>query len=128
MSILRQKRTMLVIDDDRAILRSFSRIFEKRGYFVSTAETGREAQEKLAKHYYDATLVDIRLPDINGADLLLHMQEIAPNMVKIVVTGSPATDTAHQAAKNGADAFLSKPVQPEILIDVLESKLRERRI
>jgi DNA-binding NtrC family response regulator len=91
---------MLVIDDDRAILRSFSRIFEKKGYFVSTAETGREAQEKLSKQTYDATLVDIKLSDMNGADLLPFMQEVAPNMVKIVISGLPSVEIAYQAAVN----------------------------
>jgi|WetSurMetagenome_2_1015567.scaffolds.fasta_scaffold1072485_1 DNA-binding NtrC family response regulator len=127
MSLAQSKRTMLVIDDDRAILRSFSRIFEKKGYFVSTAETGKEAQEKLSKQTYDATLVDIKLSDMNGADLLPFMREIAPNMVKIVISGLPSVEIAYQAAVNGADAFLSKPVHPEILFEVLDKKLKEKR-
>ena len=121
MSLAQSKRTMLVIDDDRAILRSFSRIFEKKGYFVS-----KEAQEKLSKQTYDATLVDIKLSDMNGADLLPFMREIAPNMVKIVISGLPSFEIAYQAAVNGADAFLSKPVHPEILFEVLDRKLKEK--
>ena len=104
----------------------FSRIFERKGYFVATAETGKEAEEKLSKHDYDATLVDVRLPDMNGADLWPLMQEIAPKMVKIGITGLPTAESACQAAKNGADAFLSKPVEPEILLNVLEIKLKEK--
>jgi DNA-binding NtrC family response regulator len=118
---------MLVIDDDRAILKVFTRIFEKRGYSVSTAETGREAEKKLAEKNYDATLLDIRLPDMDGTDLLPLMQEIAPNMVKIVITGLAEAENYHEAGRKGADVFLSKPVEPEILLDVLDRKLKEKK-
>jgi DNA-binding NtrC family response regulator len=120
------KRNMLVIDDDRAILKVFSRIFEKNGYAVAVAETGKEAEEKIGKQNYDATLVDIRLPDMNGVDLLPIMQEISPKMVKIVMTGQTNADYANRATQNGADAFLSKPVEPNVLLNILQKKLEEK--
>ncbi len=120
------KRNMLVIDDDRAILKVFSRIFEKNGYAVAVAETGKEAEEKIGKQNYDATLVDIRLPDMNGVDLLPIMQEISPKMVKIVMTGQTNPDYANRATQNGADAFLSKPVEPNVLLNILQKKLEEK--
>ena len=120
------KRTMLVVDDDRAILKVFSRIFEKNGYSVATAETGREAAEKLETHNYDAALLDLRLPDMSGADLLPRMREISPKMVKIIITGMPE-DNSDEVERSGADAFLSKPVEPEFLLNVLDIKLREKK-
>lgn len=120
------KRNMLVIDDDRAILHSFSRILEKNGYSVAIAETGKEAEEKLGKQGYVATLVDVKLPDMDGVDLLPFMQEVSPKMVKIVMTGTPSPDYARRAANNGADAFLSKPIEPGFLLSILKRKLEER--
>ena len=116
---------MLVIDDDESILRVFRRIFEKKGYTVVTAQTGREAQEKLAEYSFDVTLVDLTLPDMNGAELLPKMRKSAPNMVKIVLTGS-ATETASNVLEKGADLLFEKPVQPQVLIDLLEEKLKEK--
>ncbi len=124
--LVEPKRTTLLIDDDKAILKVFRRIFEKNGYAVATAETGKEAEEKLEQNEYDATLVDLRLPDMNGTDLLPVMQEIAPKMVKIVITGLPQLDTSCRIAEQEADAFLSKPVEPELLLKVLDRKLKEK--
>ena len=121
------KRSMLVVDDDKAILNVFSRIFERNGYVVATAESGKEAEEKLKKQNYDAALVDIRLPDMNGVDLLPEMQEKAPKMVKIVITSALGNENVSKAAKTAADAFLSKPVEPGILLKVLEAKLEEKK-
>jgi two-component system nitrogen regulation response regulator GlnG len=118
---------MLLVDDDRAILRVFSKIFEKKGYAVAVAETGREAEEKLEKRGFDATVLDLRLPDMNGVDLLPLMHELAPEMVKVVLTGLPLSDNYCEVAKVGADALLSKPVDPGFLLDVLEQKLREKK-
>ncbi len=120
------KRSMLIVDDDRAILRVFRRIFEKNGYSVATAETGKEAKEKLRSQGFDATLVDLRLPDMDGFELLLQMQAVAPHMVKIVLTGSPFIGQTSHVEEKGADALLSKPVSPEALLKLLDSKLKEK--
>jgi DNA-binding NtrC family response regulator len=120
------RRSMLVIDDDASILRVFSRIFERKGYTVATAQTGKEAQEKLDEGYFDVTLVDLTLPDMNGADLLPEMKKTAPNMVKVVLTGLSSENASNVLAR-GADVFLEKPVHPQFLIDLLEEKLRQRR-
>ena len=56
------KKTILVVDDDKSILRTFTRILQKSGYEIDTAETGKEAMEKTENRHYDLALVDIRLP------------------------------------------------------------------
>ncbi len=127
MPIPKPRRSMLVIDDDVSILRVFSRIFERNGYAVATAQTGKEAQEKLVAHNYDVTLVDLTLPDMNGADLLPEMKKTAPNMVKIILTGLSIENAPHVLEK-GADVFLEKPVQPQYLIALLEEKLKQKRV
>jgi two-component system response regulator HydG len=64
---------------------------------------------------------------MNGIDLLPCLEEIDPSMVKVIITGMPTSDNACQAAKKGADIFLAKPVQPEVLLNALEIKLKEKK-
>jgi two-component system, NtrC family, response regulator HydG len=120
------KKTILVIDDDKSILRTFTRILQKSGYEIDTAETGKEAIEKADSRYYDLALVDIRLPDIDGTELLAKLKKQLQNTVKIVITGFPSLETGVKALDEGADAYLVKPVKPQELLVLLEEKLKGR--
>ena len=117
-------KTVLVVDDDKSILRTFTRILQKAGYSTQTAENGKEALDKIQARNYDAALIDVVLGDSNGLDLLPKIEENSPKTVKIVVTGSDSTEKRDEACRNGADAYLTKPVNPEILLDVFAEKLR----
>ena len=68
-------KTILVVDDDKSILRTFTRILQKNGYEIDPAETGKEAIEKADIKKYDLALVDIRLPDMDGTELLAKMKK-----------------------------------------------------
>ncbi len=127
MILIEHRRSLLVIDDDESILRVFRRIFEKNGYVVFTAQSGKEAEEKLEENCFDATLFDLKLPYMNGTDLLPFMMKTDPDMVKIALTGLPESDIAVEEVKRGVDAFLSKPVKPETLLTVLETELKHRK-
>ena len=118
------KKSILVIDDDKSILRTFTRILQKAGYDVDVAETGKEAMEKAEKRQYDLALVDIRLPDMDGTDLLAKMKDTMHKTVKIMITGFPSLETGVKALDEGADAYLVKPVKPEELLMLIEEKLK----
>lgn len=119
-----QKKTILVVDDDKSILRTFTRILQKSGYEIDTAETGKEAMEKTENRHYDLALVDIRLPDIDGTDLLAKLKKPLQHTVKIMITGFPSLETGVKALDEGADAYLVKPVKPQELLVLLEEKLK----
>jgi DNA-binding response OmpR family regulator len=119
------KKTILVIDDDKSILRTFTRILQKAGYEVEVAETGKEAMEKAEKNNYDLALVDIRLPDMDGTDLLVKMKDTMRKTVKIMITGFPSLETGVKALDEGADAYLVKPVKPDELLMLIEEKLKD---
>lgn len=119
-----QKKTILVVDDDKSILRTFTRILQKSGYEIDTAETGIEAMEKTENRHYDLALVDIRLPDIDGTDLLAKLKKPLQHTVKIMITGFPSLETGVKALDEGADAYLVKPVKPQELLVLLEEKLK----
>ncbi len=118
------KKQILVVDDDKSILRTFTRILQKSGYEIEVAETGKEALEKSKKKCYDMALIDIRLPDMDGTDLLIKMQKTMHEAVKIMITGFPSLETGVKALDEGADAYLVKPVKPEELLALIEEKLK----
>jgi len=120
------KKSVLIVDDDQTILSSLKEILELRDYVVDTAETGREAIEKFESKWYNAALLDIKLPDMDGTNLLAKMHKDKPGVIKIMVTGYPTIDNAKKSLNQGADAYLIKPVKPGNLLKVLEEKLRER--
>lgn len=120
------KKRVIVIDDDKSILRTFTRILQKNGYEIDVAETGKEALEKSKKKAYDLALIDIRLPDMDGTDLLMKMQQITPSAIKIMITGFPSLETGVKALDEGADAYLVKPVKPEELLALIEEKFRTK--
>jgi DNA-binding response OmpR family regulator len=120
------KKTILVVDDDKSILRTFTRILQKSGYEIDVAETGREAMDKAENQHYDLALVDIRLPDMDGTDLLAKLKRQLQNTVKIMITGFPSLETGVKALDEGADAYLVKPVKPQELLLLLEEKLKNR--
>ena len=121
------KKTILVVDDDKSILRTFTRILEKSGYEIETAETGKEAIEKTENRHYDLALIDIRLPDMDGTDLLAKLKKQLMHTVKIMITGFPSLETGVKALDEGADAYLVKPVKPQELLVLLEEKLKNHQ-
>lgn len=116
-------KTVLVIDDDKSILRTFTRILQRAGYQTETAENGKEALEKIQSRSYDIALVDIVLGDTNGIDLLPKIAENSPKTVKIMITGADSSEKKEEACRNGADAYLTKPVNPETLLNIFEEKM-----
>jgi len=122
-----QKNTVLIVDDDRAILESSQAIVESAGYAVQTAETARDAIRKAKSDWFDIALLDIKLPDMEGTELLKQLQEIKPRMIKIMVTGSASLDNAIQSVNLEAKAYIVKPFNPADLLQVIDEKLKERR-
>ena len=122
-----QKNTVLIVDDDREILERAKAILESAGYAVQTAETARDAIRKVKSDWFDIALLDIKLPDMEGTELLKQLQEIKPRMIKIMVTGSASLDNAIQCVNLEAKAYIVKPFNPAELLQVIEEKLKERR-
>lgn len=120
------KKTILVVDDDKSILRTFTRILQKSGYEIDVAETGKEAMEKAENRRYDLALVDIRLPDMDGTELLAKLKKPLQHTVKIMITGFPSLETGVKALDEGADAYLVKPVKPQELLVLLDEKLKKQ--
>jgi len=120
------KKSILIIDDDKAILKSLKSILEMKGFRVATAENGREALEKVCSDFFNLALIDIRLPDIDGTSLLQEFQQLVPMMKKVMITGYSTEENAIDSLNLGADGYLRKPVMPGRLLKFLYDKLAEQ--
>lgn len=119
------KKRILVVDDDRGILRTFKGILEKAGYIVDTVETGREALEKIEKQKFSLLLIDVKLPDMDGTEILRKMLNDSET-VKIIITGFSSQEVGEKAADYGADDFLVKPVKGEELLSAVKERLETK--
>jgi DNA-binding NtrC family response regulator len=117
---------ILVIDDDEEILTTFSIALRGEGYTVDTAKTGKEAVEKSKTNLYSLALIDIRLPDMDGTELLTKMKETTPKMRKIVVTGYPSMNGALRALIENADGYIVKPAKPDDIIEKVREQLKKQ--
>lgn len=120
------KRRILIVDDDQAILKSLGDYLSIKGYAVETAKTGKEAIEKSKNQFFNLAILDIRLPDIEGTELLTKMHETEPRMIKIMLTGFPNMTNAVESLNKRADAYVIKPVEPGKLLKLVEQKLGEQ--
>ncbi len=87
------------------------------------AKDGEEAKRRIETSDYDCALISLILPDMDGIDLLLFTAKTMPNAAKIVTTGFPSLRNGIRVIEAGADAYFSKPIEPEELIRVVEEKL-----
>jgi DNA-binding NtrC family response regulator len=115
---------ILVVDDDENIRITIKAILENEGYTVDVAEDGREATEKAQRTAYNVALIDIRLPDMDGTELLTSMKDTVPKIRKIILTGYPSMQNAVEAVNRGADAYLVKPVDVATLLELVREQLK----
>jgi len=115
---------ILVVDDDESIRSTVQAILQDEGYTVDLASTGQEAIQKTKENRYNVALLDIRLPDIEGVELLELLKEGVPRIRKIMVTGYPSIQNSVAAVNKRADAYLIKPVDPDNLLAVVEEQIK----
>jgi DNA-binding NtrC family response regulator len=112
-------KKILIVDDDPLLQESLASILESEGYYIDTARTGAEAKAKIRKEFFHVALLDVHLPDMRGTDLLVKINNIAPRMKKLVLTGYPDAASANKAVTQSADAILIKPFDPIDLINII---------
>jgi len=118
---------ILIIDDDEYIRITIAMTLKNAGYQVDTAEDGEEAIKKAAANFYNLALIDIRLPDMEGTQLLTALRDTTPKMVKIILTGYPALENAIKAINERADGYLTKPVKNHELLKIIKERLENQK-
>jgi two-component system nitrogen regulation response regulator NtrX len=117
-------KRILVIDDDESIRNSLAAILRDEGYEVDVVSNGREALQKSEETIYNLALIDIKLPDMEGIDILIRMKDTVPKVRKIMMTGFPSVQNAIEAVNRKADAYLVKPVEVEKLLVTIREQLK----
>src|SRR4051812_35772179 len=103
--------SILLVDDDPGILETLVDIFEEMGFQTETASTGRQALAKIRQRFFNLALLDIRLPDMQGTELLARARELQGDMQCIMATGNASLPTALDSLNEGAYAYLEKPIE-----------------
>ncbi len=111
--------SVLIVDDDMQVLRSYSRMLQSHGYSVKTADSGKAAIEALQLGSFDVILSDVDMPGMSGIDLLKKVRTINPDVPLVLITGSPSLATATAAVEQGALRYLTKPVDTASLLQVM---------
>jgi FixJ family two-component response regulator len=119
---------ILVIDDEEAICDACSQIFTKDGYLVETCLEGTSGLKKLEKFKPHVVFVDLRMPGLNGMDVLDRIRERNSAVVPIVITGYGTIESAVESMKKGAFDFLCKPLTVEKLRDATKKALEKKNI
>jgi DNA-binding response OmpR family regulator len=122
-----EQARILVIDDDVTVRESHEAVLKANGYEVDVAENGQAAIKKSKAKLYDLALVDLRLPDMDGIELLTSMREAVPKTVKIIITGYPSQENAIEAVNRGADGYIVKPYTMEDLLRKIKEQLRKQQ-
>ena len=112
----RKKYKILVVDDELSLRDSLKEWLEEEGFTTGMAESGQQALEMLAKEDYHLMLSDIKMPGMDGVELLTRAKKQYPDLGVVMMTAYAAIDTAVDAMKIGAHDYLTKPFDPEILV------------
>ena len=118
---------ILIIDDDENIRRVLETILTDEGYSVECAENAYRGIEKSENGFFNIALVDVRLPDMEGIELLPKLRSTKPKMRKIIVTGYPTLQNAISAVNNGANAYVMKPFDVEKILNTIKEQLQKQK-
>lgn len=119
---------ILVIDDEPVMRDSCFQVLSRKGCDVTLTENGRRGLNQLSKRTFDIVILDLKMPDINGLEILETVKENHPETIVIIITGYPSVETAVKAMKLGAYDFIPKPFTPNMLRMVVARALEKRRL
>lgn len=116
--------TVLIIDDEPMMRQSTQLVLQRQGYDVLTAESGRAGRDVVERVHPQVVLLDVKLPDMDGIELLKEIKAISPESEVIVMTGYGTVESAVDAMKSGAFHYITKPFQLDDLLNLI-SRARE---
>lgn len=123
-----EKGSILVVDDDRAIRESLNSLLSDKGYDVLTVEDGHQAIDAVRQREWDVAMVDLKMPGIDGLEVLREVTKMSPNTKVIIITGYATVESAVEAMKQGAIDYIAKPFTVDELLIRLEKTLENVRL
>ena len=114
---------LLIVDDEQSYRQLLTLVFEGDGHNIKTARNGREAVEMLEQEPADIIISDVKMPDMNGIEMLRAAREFLPDISVVLMTAFASVETAREAFKLGADDFIQKPFDVEELKVIVKKAL-----
>ena len=118
----------MVVDDETVIREGLQRILEGERYAVDTCKSGHIAIEMLQQKDYDLIITDLKMPGMNGIEVLKAVKTLQPDVPVIMITGYATVDTAVDAMKNGAFDYIAKPFTPDQIQEKVEKAFEQRNV
>jgi two-component system response regulator HydG len=125
---MKEKLQIMIVDDEMIVRESFYHWFTKAGHIVETAASGLEALERLNEIAFDLLFVDIKMPGMDGLELLERIKAEYPETLVIIITAYGSIESAVKAMKTGASDYLLKPFKPEQLSLALEKIGQQKKL
>jgi PAS domain S-box-containing protein len=122
------KTSILIVDDDEFICKSLKTIFTKQGYETEAVTNGRGAIERAKGRFFNLALLDIKLPDMEGTELLSPLKDMHPDMAVIIITGYASLESAVEALNEGASAYVTKPLKKDVLLATARGCLEKQQL
>ena len=119
---------ILVVDDEQSLREVLSIMLKRTGYAVTSVADGEEAVELLSKEIFDLVITDLRMPKIDGMEVLKAVKSASPETVVLVITAFATADSAVEAMKQGAYDYLTKPFQVDEVQLIIRNALEKRRL
>ncbi len=120
--------TILIIDDEKSMRDFLSIMLKKEGYDVVSAETGADALRALQNEIFDLVISDVKMPGMNGIDVLKAVKEASPETVVIMITAYATAETAVEAMKLGAYDYITKPFKVDEIKLIIQKALENRHL
>lgn len=124
---MNSKANILIVDDEEVVRRSHARSLAGINCNAMVAEDGVRALQLMEKEPIDVILLDIRMPDLDGMDILRIIKQRWPNSEVVVITGYPTIESAKEAIRLGAHDYLSKPVCPNDVVKATNDAMTQKR-
>lgn len=120
--------SILIIDDEFSVRDSLTKWFSEDGYRVKSAADGESGLLMLDQERYDIVLLDIKLPGLDGMEILQRIRAVGSDLVVIMITAFASVETAVQALKEGAFDYVTKPFDPDDLTRLIRSAIKQRAV
>ena len=123
-----EKANVLIVDDEKGLRFGTQRLLEDEGYSIVTAENGGEGIRLGTSQEFDIAIIDLKMPDYDGMDVLKEIKKACPNTICFIATAYASYDTAIESTRLGAFGYIPKPFTPEELIYQVEQGIKQRQL
>ena len=127
-AVIAKKEYVLIVDDDKSSSKSLAMILRKKGFEIDIADSGQKALEKTREGSFNVALLDVKLPDMEGTELLPILKKSHPELDAIIVTGHASIENAIRAINEGASGYITKPLNIDELIMRLKELIENQRL